>query len=228
MFSEIEKRILRKLNTPKKIQDYLNTLKFNFEANGETCYSPRFVIKNKTAHCMEGAMLAWCALEFNRQSAWLLDLRATKEDFDHVVCVFKQAGFYGAISKTNHAVLRYREPVYKTVRELVLSYFHEYFLPSGKKTLREYSELFSLKGIVIPDRMHLRGRNLLSKTPHPNPLPHGEREDWRVTSQNLFIIPQTLDKIKHYKILNNKQLINLRPADKIEIQAGEIVEFRKK
>lgn len=212
IYNKEEIKIFKKLNSPKKIQYLLNTLKFNFEVNGETCYSPRFVIKNKTAHCMEGAMFAWCALEFNRQSAWLLDLRATREDFDHVVCVFKQGGFYGAISKTNHAVLRYREPVYKTVRELVLSYFHEYFLKSGKKTLREYSDLFSLKLL----------------TPHLNPLPQGEREDWRISREQLFIIPQTLDKIKHYKILTLKQIKNLRLADKIEIQAGEIVEFRKK
>lgn len=208
-YTKEELKLFQKLNSPKKIQDFLNSLKFNFEKNGETCYSPREVVKRKTAHCMEGAMFAWCALEFNGQESWMLDLRATKGDFDHVVCVFKKFGCFGAISKTNHAVLRYREPVYKTIRELVLSYFHEYFLNNGNKTLREYSELLNLQ-----------------KFDSDKNLKFGE--DWRTSSRNLFFIPQTLDKIKHYKILSSFQAKNLRKADKVEIDAGKLVEWKKR
>ncbi len=197
-----ERRFFKKLNSPKKIQDYLNSIKFNFEKNGETCMSPRFVIKNKKAHCMEGAMLAAAALQFHGYKPLLLDLRSIKpHDDDHVVAIFKQFGCYGAISKTNHAVLRYREPIYKSIHELALSYFHEYFLNSGKKTLREYSAACDLS----------RFNNL----------------QWRTSSGNLFEIPHKLDKIKHFRILSSAQIKNLRLADKIEIAAGRLVEYKK-
>jgi hypothetical protein len=188
------------LNSPKKIQDFLNGLEINFEEKGETVYSPRMVLKCKKAHCMEGAMFAAAALEFYGHKPWVMDLRSVDGDYDHVVCVFKKFGCYGAISKTNHAVLRYREPVYKTLRELALSYFHEYFTDEGKKTLREYSDLCDLR--VFDDL------------------------EWRTTPKNLFKIPKDLDKIKHFDILNKAQIRNLRTADKIEIKAGKLVEYK--
>jgi hypothetical protein len=213
LYTAIEIKLFKTLNSPAKIQDFLNGLRFNFEKDGETCYSPRMVLKYKIAHCMEGAMLAAAILEFNGHKPLVMDLRSVKpHDDDHVVAVFKQFGCFGAISKTNHAVLRYREPVYKTIRELALSYFHEYFLNNGKKTLREYSEAFDLKHF------------------DSFPLPLGEgrvRVDWRTSPENLFKIPRHLDKIKHYKILSPAQIKNLRLAEKIEIRAGKITEWKK-
>jgi hypothetical protein len=138
-----EIRLFRRLNTPAKVQDYLNALPFNFLARGVTL-SPRMVLQKQKADCFEGALFAAAALEFHGYKPLILDLRSVKKpyDYDHVVAVFKTDGCFGAISKTNHAVLRYREPVYKTLRELTMSYFHEYFLNTGKKTLREYSSKF--------------------------------------------------------------------------------------
>ena len=199
-YDQQEKKLLKKLNSPKKIQDYLDLLKINFEKKGETVYSPRMVIRHRSAHCMEGAMFAAAALEFHGHKPWVLDLRSIEGDYDHVVAVFKQFGYYGAISKTNHAVLRYREPIYSSVRELALSFFHEYFTDSGKKTLREYSELCDL--------------NKFNKL------------NWRISEKNLFEIPKKLDKVKHYKILSQVQIKNLRKADTIEIKAGKLVEFK--
>src|ERR1700733_9427348 len=129
-------KTLKKLSTPAKIQDFLNSLPFNFEKKGETCRSPKASIEADTAHCFEGALIAAAALSLRGQKPLLLDLKASGKDMDHVVALFKRDGKWGAISKTNHAVLRYREPVYASVRELAMSYFHEYFLPSGVKTLR--------------------------------------------------------------------------------------------
>ena len=200
-YGKKELKIFRKLNSPKKIQDFLNKLKNNFEEQGDTCYSPQSALKQKKAHCMEGAMLAAAVLEFHGQRPLVLDLRSESHDFDHVVAVFKQFGCFGAISKTNHAVLRYREPIYQTIRELVLSYFHEYFDSKGRKTLREYSNPFDLNYF----------NNL----------------EWRTSKKNLFKIPDYLDRIKHFKILSKVQIKNLRLADKIEIKAGEIVEWKK-
>lgn len=202
IWDKSEIKLFKKLNSPSKIQDFVNSLKFNFEISGETCQSPRRVLKSKKAHCMEGALLAAAILEFNGNKPLVMDLRSSKpQDNDHVVAVFSKFGCLGAISKTNHGVLRYREPVYKTPRELAMSYFHEYFLNNGKKTLREYSDPYNLKFF----------NNL----------------NWHTSEEELFVIPQALDKIKHYKILNSNQIRNLRKADEIEIRAGKIVEWKK-
>lgn len=138
--------VVSKLSTPQKIQEYLDSIPFNFEKNGETCMSPLRVLANKKAHCIEGAMLAAYALMVHGHRPLLLNLKVKKSDVDHVVALYKVGEFWGAISKTNHAVLRYRDPVYSTIRELALSYFHEYFLPTtGEKTLLGYSRPVSMK-----------------------------------------------------------------------------------
>src|SRR3989338_4708524 len=103
-----ELKILSKINTPEKIQDFINHIPINFEENGDTCLSPRQVLKMNKAHCIEAAVLAALALKFHGQKPLLVDLTASKDDYDHVIAVFKKDNFWGAISKTNHAVLRYR------------------------------------------------------------------------------------------------------------------------
>jgi hypothetical protein len=179
---------------------------------------------------MEGALLAAAVLEFHGQEPLVLDLRSEDRDFDHVVAVFKQFGHFGAISKTNHAVLRFREPIYKTIRELVMSYFHEYFDDSGRKTLREYSKPFDLgyfdHNPSLDPSGHPKNRKaILGETPTS---PQKERDiNWRTSEKNLFAIPDHLDKVKHYKIMNSAQVKNLRKADKLEIQAGKLVAYKK-
>lgn len=201
-YTKEEIKLFKRLSSPQKIQDYLNALTFNFEENGETCMSPREVIKSKKAHCMEGAMFASAVLEFHGRKPLVLDLRSVKKpfDYDHVVTIFTRFGCFGAISKTNHAVLRYREPIYKSVRELVTSFFHEYYLENGKKTLRQYSDPFDLS--------------------------YFDKINWRTSPNDLSLIPEHLDKIKHYPILSKKQIKNLRKVDKIEIKAGDIEEYK--
>jgi len=139
-----ELSLFKKLNTPEKIQDFLETIPVNFEEKGETLYSPRKVLKENKAHCFEGALIASACLWFRGERPIILNLQSKKGDEDHVVAIFKKYGCLGAIGKTNHAVLRYREPVYKNIKELAMSYFHEYFLDSGEKTLRMYSDPIDL------------------------------------------------------------------------------------
>lgn len=186
-------------------------IKHNPAKDGIECRSPREVLKAGKAHCMEGALLGAAILEFHGHKPLLLDLRSTDDDLDHVVALFKQFGCWGAISKTNHVVLRYREPVYKTLRELALSYFHEYFLDNGKKTLREYSRPFDLWNLDKADKSarYIGGVN------------------WRTTEKDLIALPKLLDQIKHFKALSRAQIKNLRKADAIEIKVGKIVEWRK-
>lgn len=203
-FTKKEKDLIKKLNTPAKVQDFLNKLKFNFEKqNGrtvETLRSPLFTLRHKEAHCFEGALLGAYVLSRHGHRPYLLHLGATKSDYDHVVAPFKIGGFWGALSKTNHAVLRYREPVYKNIRELAMSYFHEYFLDNGEKTLRQYSALLNL--------------NIFEK-------------NWEILEGSLWGIDDELDKIKHYDIFPRGTLGKLRKADKIEIQAGKITEYKR-
>jgi hypothetical protein len=200
-FTAQELALIRKLNTPQKVQDFINAVPFNFEKDGkDVVKSPIRVLREINAHCLEGAMLAAYILSTHGYKPLLLHLKTTKHDYEHIIAPFKINGYWGAISKTNHVVLRYREPVYKTIRELVMSYFHEYFLNDGTKTLRSYSE----------------------------PLDLSTFEDgWEVSEENLWGIDQELDKIKHFEIAPKENLKLLRKADKIEREAGEIPEWKK-
>jgi hypothetical protein len=139
-----ERRQFAKLNTPNKIQDFLDTLPANFELDGDTHMSPRRLLKAGVAHCTEGAILAAACLLFQGHDAFLMDLRSVPSDQDHVVTLFNERGLWGAISKTNHAVLRWRDPIYRSPRELAMSYAHEYYLRDGRKSLLAYSRPFGL------------------------------------------------------------------------------------
>jgi hypothetical protein len=197
-----EETLLKKLSSPAKIQDFLDTLIINYEAKGETCRSPRRVLRDRTAHCMEGAMFAALALRIHGQKPLLLDLRSRRGDDDHVVALFRMRGYWGAISKTNHAVLRYREPVYRTIRELALSYFHEYFLDNGTKTLREYSAPFDLSQF--------------------------DDKSWMTSEKDLYYITRALDRSRHFFVAPASTFKGLRKADPIERAAGKLIEWDKK
>lgn len=141
-----EYKQLSKLNTPQKVQTFLESIPFNHEKNGVTCMSACFALQQNKAHCIEGAFIACAAFLLQGREPLIVSLKVQKSDDDHILVLFKENGFYGALSKTNHPVLRYRDPVYKTVRELVMTYFHEYFLyTSGKKTLIGYTKPINLK-----------------------------------------------------------------------------------
>ena len=192
---------LRALSTPQKIQDYLDELPINFEKHGETCMSPRRVLREHKAHCIEGAMLAAVALWLQGEKPLLLDLK-TKGDDDHVVTLYKRNGCWGAISKTNHATLRFRDPIYRTVRELAASYFHEYFLDSnGIKVLRSHSGPFSL-------------------------IRYGT--DWITTEEDLWNIAADIDSVRHYSLIPKANRTLIRKADAMERKAGKLIEWTKK
>ena len=163
--------------------------------------SPRRVLRERKAHCIEGAMLAALALRIHGHRPLVLDMTAAKFDSDHVITIFKQDSYWGAISKTNHATIRFRDPVYRTLRELALSYFHEYFLNTdGKKTLKSYSRPLDL-------------------------LRFGEA--WATAEEDLWDIALALDDLPHYALVPEANRRKLRPASWIEREAGEIVEWKK-
>ncbi len=202
--SSKELAVLKQLSTPNKIQDFLDKLPINHEKSGETCHSPRVALREGKAHCIEGALIAATALWLQGEKPLLLDLKTLNIniDSDHVVALYKKNGYWGAISKTNHAVLRFRDPIYKTVRELALSYFHEYFLPStGQKTLRSYSRPFSLARFGTK---------------------------WITSEEGLLHIAEALDNSPHFPIIPKGNEKYIRPASEVEQKVGSITEWSKK
>ncbi len=211
MKSEIQKilkkeelAIIKKLNSPSKIQDFLDELPFNFEKKEETYRSPRAMLKAKEAHCFEGAVFAALCFAYHDTKHFLLDLKvkkSAKEDSDHVVCVFEKNGFWGAISKTNHSVLRYRDPIYRNARELAMSYFHEYFLDSGEKTLFSYSKPFDIwKKFGF---------------------------EWITREDSLDEIAEYLDRVKHLPFVPEKNKKFIRKVGRTEIKGASIGEWNK-
>ena len=196
-----ETKILKSLTRPRWVQDFLDRIPINFEEEGDTVLSPRRVLRENRAHCLEGALLAACAFALQGRRPLLLDLTSARGDDDHVVALFQEHGRWGAVSKTNHAVLRYREPVYRTVGELAMSYFHEYFLDDGRKTLRSYSRPVDLS------RFH--------------------RHSWMVDEENLWYIVDALNNAPHTDILRPGQGNALRRADAIEIDAGKMTQWNQ-
>ncbi|MDD5289921.1 MAG: hypothetical protein PHT40_01810 [Patescibacteria group bacterium] len=196
---EKEWKLFKKLDTPEKIQDFLDGMKINYEKHGDTCYSPLTVLDKRICHCIEAATLAALILRVNGRPPLLLDLTASKNDYDHVVALFKKFGKWGAISKTNHAALRYREPIYNSPRELAMSYFHEYLDKKGNKSLRRYSLPVNLKRF--------------------------DQLGWMTTKKEIDYIPEYLVKVKHFSILTRAQIRHLRRADELEIRAGNLEEW---
>ncbi len=196
-----ELRILKPLNTPKKIQDFLEEIPINFEHEGDTCISPRRVLRENRAHCAEGAILAALALRLQGKKPLLVDMKAAKFDYDHILAVFREGKHWGAITKTNHAVLRYRDPVYKSVRELVMSYFHEYYEDKGRKALRSFSM--------------------------PVDISIFDHRGWVTSEKNIWYIPDHVDKVKHYPILTRSQVATLRKPDPVEMIATGVVNWKK-
>src|ERR1700693_146633 len=143
-FTGAERAIFRRLNSPEKIQRFLDhELSYNKTPDGPRCRPPRLALRDRTAHCMEGALFGAAALRLLGHPPLLLDLEAIRDD-DHVLAIFPVRGHWGAVAKSNYAGLRYREPVYRTLRELVMSYFEHYFNPRKEKTLRTYSRPVNL------------------------------------------------------------------------------------
>jgi hypothetical protein len=191
---------LRRLRSPARIQDFLNEIPTNREKGGETCTSPLVTLRRNKAHCMEGALVAALALAMQGEPPLILDLKTAPGDVDHLVVLFRRHGHWGGITKTNHAVLRYREPVYRTTRELAMSFFHEYFLHDGRKTLRSYSSRpFDLR--------RWKG-------------------NWMTADEDLWDLSTAIDTAPHTPILNRKQVAGLRKADDVEVRAGKLVEWR--
>ena len=185
-----ERDLLRRLSTPAKVQDWLDSIPYTTD---DACRSPRRVIRDRTAHCMEGALFAAAALGFHGYGRLIVDMRAVRDD-DHVIAVFQARGFWGAVAKSNFVGLRYREPIHRTVRGLVLSYFEDFFNTAGEKTMREYSPPFDLSRF--------------------------DRRGWMAAADDLYYIGDALDRARHVRVMTPAQVRGLRDVDPRALKAG--------
>lgn len=145
--TDAEREVLKRPSNPRALQAFIDAIPVNFEPDGDTCYTVRQVLRYRRAHCIEAALVAACSLWLNGEPPLIMDFRA-RRDYDHVVALFRRGGYWGAISKSNHLALRGRDPVFRTLRELALSYFHEYHNAQGERTLREYSRALDLRAVA--------------------------------------------------------------------------------
>ena len=179
-----ERRLFRRLSSPFRIQQFLNSLKYNVD---EFTRSPRLVIQAQRAHCLDGAIFAAAALEELGDPPLVIDLRANLEDDDHVVAVFRRRGLWGAVAQSDFTGLRFRDPVYRSLRELAMSYFNVYFNLAGRRTLREFSLSFDLRRI--------------------------KDIDWRRGEDDLTALSDRLDRVRHFRLITRPMEQELSDAD---------------
>jgi hypothetical protein len=194
-----EHRLFARLDTAKRVQDFLDKMPVNFSLDGDTAMSPRRTIGANMAHCAEGAIFAAAALAYHGKPPLLMDIRALPSDQDHIITLFRERGLWGAISKTNHAILRWRDPIYRSVRELAMTYAHEYCLPGGKKSMLSFSKPFSLARYA-------------PKT-------------WVVAPEDLDWLLVDLDTSPHVPVAPRRALDRRRRASRFEMRTQDVAEW---
>jgi len=183
-------RTLRALNTPARIQQFIDALPYQY---GNTAWSPQRALRECKGHCLEGALLAAAALRMNGRPPLLMDLEAVHDD-DHVVAIYRERGLWGGIAKSNFAGLRFRAPIYRTLRELALSYFEHYYNLRGERTLRSYSRPVNLARL---DSRH-----------------------WMTSEENVWCVAECLIAARHYPLFPEKVARALPRLDRRSFEAG--------
>jgi hypothetical protein len=183
-------RTLRALNTPAKIQRFLDALTYQY---ADTAWSPQRAMRERKGHCMEGALVAAAALRIHGHPPLLMDLEAVRDD-DHVIALYRERGLWGGIAKSNYAGLRFRAPIYRTLRELALSYFEHYYNLRGERTLRNYSVPVNLASL---DSQH-----------------------WMTSEEDVWCVPELLIAARHYPLFPYKVAQSLPRLDRRSFEAG--------
>lgn len=189
-FTPAELRKLRSLKDPHGIQRLLDDMPYHL---ANTAWSPRRVLRENTSHCFEGALFAAAALRANGYPALILDLEAD-HDTDHVIAIYRVNGHWGSVAKSNYTGCRYREPVYRSLRELALSYFDVYFNLRGERTLRTFSRPVNMA------RFDSRG--------------------WMITEEHLWYVAEYLFTIRHHRLLTQAMIRKLHRLDDRSFRAG--------
>ncbi|MFO1324653.1 MAG: hypothetical protein U1F15_11385 [Burkholderiales bacterium] len=193
-----EYRMLARLASPARIQAFVSSIPANFELHGETVHSVRNALRQGEAHCIEGALVAACALWIHGEPPLVLHLGCAPHDNPHVLALFRRGRCWGAISKSNGAWLRFREPVYRSLRELAMSYFHEFFDRRGCKTLRSYSGAYDLRRV--------------------------DPADWVTAEQSCWQLHDRLASLRHHPLMTPAQARSLARRDPFERKSTSLVE----
>jgi hypothetical protein len=188
--SAADLRTLRALKTPAKIQKFVDAIAYQY---ADTAGSPVRVLRERKGHCLEGALIAAAALRVNGHPPLVMDLEAVRDD-DHVVALYRERGLWGGIAKSNFAGLRFRAPIYRTLRELALSYFEHYYNLRGERTLRSYSMPINLARL---DSQH-----------------------WMTAEEDVWCVPELLIAARHYALFPDKVARALPRLDRRSFEAG--------
>ena len=191
MLAKSERRKWAQLTTPIRIQAFLDKLPYCVET-GYHC--PLRVLRERVAHCFDGALFGAAALRRLGNPPLILNMIANDEDDDHILALYKHDGYWGAIAKSNFAGLRFREPVYRTLRELAMSYFEQFYNIKRKKTLRSYTVPLNLKAF--------------------------DKLDWMTCDPPIEEIGKRLDEIRKVRILTRGMIGSLSLIDERSYRAG--------
>jgi hypothetical protein len=183
-------RTLRALKTPARIQKFVDAIQYQY---ADTAGSPARVLRERKGHCLEGALIAAAALRVNGHPPLVMDLEAVRDD-DHVIALYRERGLWGGIAKSNFAGLRFRAPIYRTLRELALSYFEQYYNLRGERTLRSYSMPVNLARL---DSKH-----------------------WMTAEDDVWCVPELLIAARHYPLFPDKVARTLPRLDRRSFEAG--------
>jgi len=189
-WAEDEIELLKTFTNPWSIQVFLDSIDYN---PSYECRSPRWVMRKKSAHCFEGALFAAAALDFIGYKPMIIDMKAYNDD-DHVIAVFREDGYWGAVAKSNFSSLRFREPVYRSLRELVMSYFDFFFNIYGEKSLRSYSLPFDLTSF--------------------------NKRNWATTDEDLEYVGDKIESLYHFPVVTEKMIKKLSIASDSMLKAG--------
>ncbi len=189
-FTPNELRVFARLDSPAKVQEFLDNMPYSAE---ERYRCPRSVLQDRMAHCYDGALFAAAALRQLGHAPLIIDMLAHNDD-DHLLALFKEDGYWGAVAKSNFVGLRYREPIYRTVRELVMSYFEDFYNVAREKTLRSYTVPLNLKAF--------------------------DKQDWMTRDETMDVIADKLEAIRKVAVVTPKMAVRLQPVDKRSYDAG--------
>jgi len=185
-------RTLRGLKTPARIQKFVDELTYQY---ANTAWSPQRVLRERKGHCMEGALVAAAALRVQGRPALLMDLEGVRDD-DHVVALYRERGLWGGIAKSNFAGLRFRAPVFRTLRELAMSYFEHYYNLRGERTLRAYSQAVNLARL--------------------------DGQGWMTSEEDVWCVPELLIAARHYPLFPHRVARELPRRDRWSFEAGMV------
>ena len=185
-----DRRALARLTTPAAIQSFLDSIPYSAD---DRYRCPLSVVRDRRAHCFDGAVFAAALLARAGWPPLLVNMYSERDD-EHLLAVFKRAGCWGAVAQSNFVGLRYREPVYRSLRELVMSYFEDYFNIEGLRSLRSYTRPLNLAAF--------------------------DGLGWTVHDEIMDCIAERLDRLQRIPVLTGEMVARLTPLDRRSYRAG--------